>query len=276
MNKAGGFIALHRQILDWEWYSDASTFCLFLHLLLTANYVEGRFKGRIIKRGQLVTSLSTLSTSSGLSIQQTKTALKHLISTGEITNESTPEYRIITIVKYDEYQSPTKHLTNKQQTTNKQSNKHETNDLTSDQQQYNNNNNINNGTMEQGNNESLRSLPDRFEDFWSAYPRKTDKAGARKAFEKLNPDEELLTDMVIAIGKQKNSQQWLESGGRFIPYPASWLNHRRWEDEVQTATPEPVRSASPGKKVIAQQYEQRDYGDEDREAMERMLRMGGF
>lgn len=280
MNKAGGFIALHRQILDWEWYSDTNTFRLFLHILLTANFTEGHFGGRTIQRGQLVTSLTSLASGTSLSVRQVRVSLDHLIMTGEVTSETTNRYRIITVVKYDEYQSRDRQsgrqMTGDTSVKRQADDKQMTGQTSVKRQQYNNNNNINKGTMEQGNNESLRSLPDRFEDFWSAYPRKTDKAGARKAFEKLNPDEELLTDMIIAIGKQKNSQQWLESGGRFIPYPASWLNHRRWEDEVQAATPESVRPASSVKKVIAQQYEQRDYGDEDREAMERMLRMGGF
>ena len=275
MNKSGGFISLHRQILDWEWYSDANTFCLFVHLLLIANYVDGRFKGRVIKRGQVVTSLHDLSTKTGLSIQQTKTALKHLQLTGEITNESTSGYRIITVVKYDQFQTPTNLSTSDQQTTNKRANKQLTNELTSEQQQYNNNNNI---TKEQDNNNArLRSLAQRFEDFWSAYPKRTGKENAKKAFAKIDPDEELLTDMIIAIGRQKVSRQWQENGGQFIPYPATWLNGHRWEDDVQEPAPQPAQQPAPAprKTVVAQQYEQRDYKDEQAEAMARMIAMYG-
>ena len=121
MNKAGGFITLHRQILDWEWYKDTNTAFLFFHLLLSANFVDTRFKGKLIKRGQIVTSLPSLSTETGLSIQQTRTALSHLVSTGEITDESTPNYRIITVVKYNDYQKATDKSTGDQQTINRQS-----------------------------------------------------------------------------------------------------------------------------------------------------------
>ena len=31
-----GWIKLHRKITEWEWYSDANTFRVFMHLLLTA------------------------------------------------------------------------------------------------------------------------------------------------------------------------------------------------------------------------------------------------
>ena len=40
--------------------------------------------------------------------------------------------------------------------------------------------------------------------------------------------------MLSAIDTQKKSDQWKKDGGQFIPNPATWLNQRRWEDEVQT------------------------------------------
>ena len=139
MNKAGGFIVIHRQILDWEWYRDTNTFCLFIHLLLMANYEDGRFEGRIIKRGQLVTSLPSLSDETGLSIRQTRTALEHLISTGEVTNKSYTKYRVITITNYDRYQD-------KRQTKRQTNDRQPTDNLTDNRQQYNNITNINKGT----------------------------------------------------------------------------------------------------------------------------------
>jgi len=153
MNKSG-FITLHRQILNWEWSKNANTFVLFIHLLLAANFEEGRFEGRVIKRGQLVTSLPSLSTGTGLSIQQVRTALSHLVSTGEITDSVTNRYRIITIVKYSEFQDATGKSTGKQQTDNRQltDNQQTTNrQITDNQQQYNNNNKNNKETKEQGN-----------------------------------------------------------------------------------------------------------------------------
>ena len=99
------FIKLYDQILQWEWYKNPNTFRLFIHLLLRANYCEAKFEGRIVKRGQLVTSLPTLSAETGLSVREIRTALDHLKSTGELTDTSTSKYRVITITKYDDYQS---------------------------------------------------------------------------------------------------------------------------------------------------------------------------
>jgi hypothetical protein len=68
-----GFIKLHRQLLDWEWYSDNNTFRVFIHCLLKANYKDKNWKGIQIKRGQFVTSTSKLSTELGLSININQT-----------------------------------------------------------------------------------------------------------------------------------------------------------------------------------------------------------
>lgn len=72
---------------------------------------------------------------------------------------------------------------------------------------------------------------DLFERFWAAYPRKTAKRNALKAFEKLNVTEALLTEMLAALDWQRQSEGWTKDGGQFIPHPATWLNGRRWEDE---------------------------------------------
>jgi len=32
----------------------------------------------------------------------------------------------------------------------------------------------------------------------------------------------------------KKSNEWTENKGQFIPYPSTWLNQHRWEDEGLT------------------------------------------
>lgn len=122
MNK--GYIVLHRQMLEWEWYDDHNTKILFLHLLLTANHTDKKWRGIHIKRGQVLTGLYSLSENTGLSVQQIRTALDKLISTNEITSKSTNQYRIIEVNNYDKYQLTNKQtnsrVTSKQQASNKQ------------------------------------------------------------------------------------------------------------------------------------------------------------
>ena len=99
-----GFIKLHRKILTWGWFADPPTLSVFLALLIMADYRDAVWKGTPLKRGQVITSRAALSKTCGLSQQQVRTALRHLISTGEITGESTSRYTLITIVNYGLYQ----------------------------------------------------------------------------------------------------------------------------------------------------------------------------
>ena len=78
--------------------------------------------------------------------------------------------------------------------------------------------------------EKDKNLPG-FEEFWDAYPRKTGKGEARKIWQKLRPNSELLQQILNAIKQQSTSDQWTKDNGQFIPYPSTWLNQQRWEDE---------------------------------------------
>ncbi len=71
-----------------------------------------------------------------------------------------------------------------------------------------------------------------FAEFWNAYPRKKAKDDALKAWLKRKPTRQMLDVMLSAISEQRQSRDWLKDGGKFIPYPASWLNSGRWTDEV--------------------------------------------
>lgn len=120
MTNQQGWIKLHRQILEWEWYSDNNCFRLFLHLLLKANHKEKRFKGIELKVGSIVTSRDLLARETGLSSQQIRTALTKLISTNEITSVTSSQGTIIQIVSYEKYQVATNEITNEQPTNNQQ------------------------------------------------------------------------------------------------------------------------------------------------------------
>ena len=67
-----------------------------------------------------------------------------------------------------------------------------------------------------------------FATFWDSYPRKKDKGNAFKAFQKFKCSERLPV-LLAAIQRDIRSQQW-RNDSRYIPYPATWLNGRRWED----------------------------------------------
>jgi len=108
--------------------------------------------------------------------------------------------------------------------------------------------NVSNGTISDNNNHNNQTeIPQRkrkgkgkekklntyalFEAFWKSYPKKKSKGQAEKAFIKLSPDDKLLSVMLATIEKAKKSTNWVKDGGQYIPYPATWLNAKGWEDE---------------------------------------------
>jgi len=118
------FIKIHRKMLEWEWYKDTNTFCLFLHCLLIANWKDGKFMGCDIPRGSFVSSYSQLAQQTNMSVQNVRTAINHLKSTGELTVNSHAKFSIFTVVNYNRYQDDNrqanKQVTDNQQATNKQ------------------------------------------------------------------------------------------------------------------------------------------------------------
>jgi hypothetical protein len=85
--------------------------------------------------------------------------------------------------------------------------------------------------------------------FWQAYPRKTAKGAAAKAWDKARPP---LPDVLKALDWQCTSEQWTKDGGQFIPLPATYLNQRRWEDEPQAPA---APAEHPAMKVLRQSIE---------------------
>jgi len=69
-----------------------------------------------------------------------------------------------------------------------------------------------------------------FFDFWQLYPKKVAKPAAIKAWVKLNLNDETFRKILESVKAQSASPDWLKDGGQFIPYPATYLNGRRWED----------------------------------------------
>ena len=128
------FVKLYRKILGWEWYTDVPVKTLFIHLLIVANRYPTRWRGQEIKAGQKITSIANLAEETGLTLQQTRTALKKLEKNGELSIKSTNKFTLITVENYTRYQC-TKDESNNQITNEQQSNN---NQITNEQQSNNN------------------------------------------------------------------------------------------------------------------------------------------
>ncbi len=76
---------------------------------------------------------------------------------------------------------------------------------------------------------------DRFDEFWKIYPKKIAKENAKKVWLRIKPNDDLIVKITKAVKDQKLS----EREQQFIPHAATWLNAKRWEDEV-TTTQKPI------------------------------------
>lgn len=79
-----------------------------------------------------------------------------------------------------------------------------------------------------------QSAYDYFSDFWKEYPRKKDRVPAQNAFAKLKMNDSLMDKLMSALYRDIESKEWQEyiltKQENFIPYGATWINKRRWED----------------------------------------------
>lgn len=95
--------------------------------------------------------------------------------------------------------------------------------------------------------------------FWEDYPNKSDRGDAWEAWKRLNPDAQTVAAIKAGLAAWKQSGQWKDDGGRYIPSAAKWLEKRRWE-----WAPAPVKGEIP--KGASGQL-----GEAEMEAIQRVL-----
>lgn len=102
----------------------------------------------------------------------------------------------------------------------------------------------------------LKSDSEAFAAFWEAYPNKKNKAVAVKRWDSLHVTAAVYEKIMAGLAKAKNSMEWAERGGKYIPYPSTWLNAEGWENEYRpqrAERAEPVRenAALAGRRSLA-------------------------
>lgn len=125
-----GYIKLHRKMVNWEWYTDINTKTLFIHCLIMANHKPTKWRGYDVGIGEFITSLSKLSTQTGLSIQQVRTSLDKLKSTQDITQYQHSKFTMLKVLNYAMHQG-------KEELENDISNTISTQNVTTNQHQVN-------------------------------------------------------------------------------------------------------------------------------------------
>ena len=204
-----GWVKIYRKIIEWEWWDDHNTTRLFIYLIAKANHKDSCWRGIEIKRGQIITSFDSMSRDTGLTIQKIRTGIKRLISTNEITHNSTSKYSIITIEKYGNYQQEQQAILN---TNNKQA--------TSKQQKSNN-------KQEYKNNKNVKNINYTFKEFWNLYDYKVgSRDKVKRKWESLSDDirDKIMLQLPVYIKSTPDKQ--------FRKHPSTYLNNESWNDEI--------------------------------------------
>jgi hypothetical protein len=102
---------------------------------------------------------------------------------------------------------------------------------------------------------------DNFEKFWDQYPRKEAKAKAEKIFKRLTRKEK----DIIFQSLPKHLQNWRTKDRSFIPMPTTWLNQKRFNDEVVIEVTEEDQVKKNDMMIRKKQLEQREYFNKAKE-----------
>jgi len=221
-----GYIKLYRELIKKPiWLnSTPEQKTILITLLLMANHNSNSWEWNcekfIVSPGQFITSVDSIKKNcgKGVSEQNIKTSLKRFQKLEFLTNKSTKMGRIITIINWSSYQPDNKKLTNEltigSPTTNQR--------LTTNK----------NERMKECKEINIYSSD--FLKFWGAYPKKIGKGSAFISYQKIKTPKPQLEIIIGAIEIQNKSKQWQDA--QFIPNPSTWLNQRRWEDELKENT----------------------------------------
>jgi hypothetical protein len=91
-----------------------------------------------------------------------------------------------------------------------------------------------------------------FESFYSVYPRKKGKQDAIKWFKKNKPTAEFVSTLIEDVTKRTQTE-WNGKEPQYLPYPATYLNGKRWEDAIETSAPVKPKYPTPDERAANEQ-----------------------
>jgi len=200
------YIGLFKKIVDSWVFSDPIVLKTFIYFLCTASTderaIEWHGKTIIVKAGDVITGRKHLMDTLSYTEREARRSLELLIDNKMIGMAASSTYNVITILKFEEYQGLVKKRVGNNLADNVQLDKPDT-------------------TVS-------------FDKFWEAWPKhkRRSKMMAKKSWARINPNKELAGKIMKGLEAHKLDEQWTKDGGMFIPMPVTWLNQRRWEDEL--------------------------------------------
>lgn len=99
------YLKIPYSILDWGWIHDPKTFTVYIHMMLLANRKPHDYMGDTINRGELLASYDFLARHTGLSIQNVRTAVKHLKQTNTVKHRKINGINVFFLPDFEKHQS---------------------------------------------------------------------------------------------------------------------------------------------------------------------------
>lgn len=255
----GNFIKINRKILEWEWWGNINVSRLFIWMLLKANWKDGKFQGLDIKRGSFVSSYPKMEAETGLTVNEIRTAILKLKSTGEITVKSQAKFSVFTIKNYDLYQDINSQ--NNSQTTGKSQSINSLLTTIEERKEI---------KKERSNIGPARL----FKDFFSAYPKSGNRIMTEQAYAMLLSSTDNLSEeeLLVAAKNYAESCQILNTQKQFVKNPENWLRDSSWINYMPDKYKKPENKQAAPKENRFNNFEQRHY---DFDELERKLLAGG-
>lgn len=227
---SGGWIKLHRKIIDDPIFQNEKLLKVWLYCLLKASHKEHESLVGMqlvkVKPGEFVFGRKKAAADLSMKESTVWDRMKLLEKLGNINIKSNNKFSIVNVVNWGKYQDKDNEVQqqNQQQTDNSP---------TTNQQQTDTNKNVKNEKNEKKDNQPS-SLDSDFEKLWKLYPKKTMKKDAlaayKKAIKKGATNKDIQTGIVAYKKHLAANSDWLkpQDGGR-------WFKKERWGDDFGSA-----------------------------------------
>lgn len=223
---SGGYVKVHRKIVDSAVWHDEGLLKVFMWCIIRASYrVKGfKFYGEEEKLevGQFITGRFSASEELHMHESRVYRALKHLEEWGMIRLKSDNKRTVITVCNYGAYQDP---KTQREQQPN--------NNRTRSEQQSNTNKKERRKALKH--TDKIKDIVDgqRFEDLWQQYPSKTGRKEAYRHFKATVKTPEDHAAIELALGNYLKSRRVADG---YIQNGSTWFNN--WRDWVEYKEPQ--------------------------------------
>jgi hypothetical protein len=218
-----GYIKLWRKTLDSDVWDNPHVFRIWCWCLMKATYkpiiqMVG-YQSIPLLPGQFIFGRKKCSSETKVSEKQVRTCLQALKTANRIAIKTASKFSVVSIINWDDYQSQedTMGHQNGQQKGHEGASKGPAK-----------------GHKQEVKNKRKEIIyTEDFEIFWKEYPKHVKKIVAFSEWEKIDTSNGTIQKIMNGLKDWKNSQQWNDSDGKYIPDPERFLKNRRWEDEIK-------------------------------------------